>query len=98
MKPKNTGPNAGLNIMGAAYDRRLHPRLRRHHRHHRGRMGAAMTLTPADVLERAAYEDALGNRRTADMLRALVKERDKLDKTLTTAMQLAAMEMQENRT
>lgn len=35
-------------------------------------MGAAMTLTPADVLERAAYEDALGNRRTADMLRALV--------------------------
>ncbi|MDB6454995.1 hypothetical protein [Falsirhodobacter sp. 20TX0035] len=28
--------------------------------------------SPAAVLERAAYDDALGNRRTADMLRALV--------------------------
>lgn len=34
-----------------------------------------MNLTPAAVLERAAYEDALGNRRTAEMLRALVKDR-----------------------
>lgn len=39
-------------------------------------MGAAMNLTPAAVLERAAYEDALGNRRTADMLRALVNARN----------------------
>lgn len=46
-------------------------------------MGVAVT-TPAAVLERAAYEDALGNRRTADMLRALVKVHDADQKTLNT--------------
>lgn len=32
--------------------------------------------SPAAVLDRAAYEDALGNSRTAGMLRSLVAERD----------------------
>lgn len=32
--------------------------------------------SPAAVLRRAAYEDALGNNRTAGLLRSLVAERD----------------------
>lgn len=52
-----------------------------------------MTYSPAAVLELAAYEDALGNRRTADILRALVARAT--PEAETPAVRVKALEWRE---